>query len=47
MEPLICWLRNGIVVEWAKLLVKSLESWVQFLNMSLFFLTFIITIKVK
>ena len=34
-------------VQWAILLVRSLVSWVQFLDMSLFFLSFIMTIKCK
>ena len=40
-------LRNGTVVQWAISLVRSLVSWVQFLDISLFFLSFIITIKCK
>ena len=32
-----CRLRNGIVVQWARSLVRSLESWVQFSDLSFFF----------
>ena len=40
MWPLICTLRNGVVVQWAISLVKALESWVQFLDISLFYSEF-------
>ena len=39
--------RNGIVVQWARSLVRSLESWVQFSDLSLFFLSLIMTTKCK